>query len=396
MSTQYPGGFISKNPPLPNGSTARGIWTLNQQAAYRKANLWPTILPGPPTIGTATAGSGQATVTFTAPTNVGSSAITGYTVTSNPGNITASGASSPITVTGLTNGTAYTFTVAATNSAGTGPASAASNSIIPVVQGQEAYTTAGTYTWTAPAGVSSVSVVCVGAGGRGGGGGGGGGGLGWKNNIAVTPGSSYTVVVGSPGTTTANGGNSYFISTGTVAGYGGSSGVSALGTSNTSGGSYTGDGGGNGGNGSTATGWGGGGGGAGGYSGNGGNANTLFGSSGSGGGGGGGAGHSATDSNDNKRKGGGGGGVGILGEGSNGAGAPSTTYGGDGGFGGSSGANGSPSDATFGGGGGSFGGGGGGTNDSSGSYSFSPGSGAVRIIWPGNTRQFPSTNTGNV
>ena len=71
--------------------------------------------------------------------------------------------------------------------------------------GQVEYTTAGTYNWTAPEGVEYVSVVCVGGGGHGydqneGGSGGsnvpgGGGGLGWKNNIPVVPGQTYTVKV---------------------------------------------------------------------------------------------------------------------------------------------------------------------------------------------------------
>ena len=91
-----------------------------------------TFPPGAPTGATATATeSTAASVIFSAPANSGTSAITGYTVTSSPDNITASGASSPITVSGLTTGTAYTFTVRATNSAGTGPASAASNSVTP-------------------------------------------------------------------------------------------------------------------------------------------------------------------------------------------------------------------------------------------------------------------------
>ena len=89
------------------------------------------IVPGAPTIGTATAGDTQADVTFTAPVNTGGAAITGYTVTSNPGGFTGTGAGSPITVSSLTNGVSYTFSVTATNSAGTGAASGASNSITP-------------------------------------------------------------------------------------------------------------------------------------------------------------------------------------------------------------------------------------------------------------------------
>lgn len=88
-------------------------------------------VPGAPTIGTATAGDASASVTFTAPASNGGAAITGYTVTSTPGGITASGSSSPITVTGLTNGTSYTFTVHATNSVGNSAESSASNSVTP-------------------------------------------------------------------------------------------------------------------------------------------------------------------------------------------------------------------------------------------------------------------------
>ena len=81
-----------------------------------------------------------------------------------------------------------------------------SNIIFGTLNGQVAYTTPGTYSWTAPAGVTSVCVVCVGGGGSGAWQtnaispqGGSGGGLGWKNNIAVTPGQTYTVVVGAGG-----------------------------------------------------------------------------------------------------------------------------------------------------------------------------------------------------
>ena len=100
------------------------------QAVFQNLRSFITA-PGAPTIGTATAGNATASVTFTAPSSDGGSAITGYTVTSSPGSLTGTGSGSPITVSGLTNGTSYTFTVTATNAIGTGPASAASNSVSP-------------------------------------------------------------------------------------------------------------------------------------------------------------------------------------------------------------------------------------------------------------------------
>ncbi len=87
-------------------------------------------VPGAPIIGTAIAGNGQATVNFAAPTANGGSQITGYTVTASPGGVTAIGPASPITVSGLTNGTSYTFTVTASNAFGPGPASAPSSPLL--------------------------------------------------------------------------------------------------------------------------------------------------------------------------------------------------------------------------------------------------------------------------
>ncbi|MBK8321696.1 MAG: DUF4214 domain-containing protein [Betaproteobacteria bacterium] len=100
-------------------------------ASTASSVVTPSGLPGAPVIGTATAGIGSASVAFTAPASTGGLALTGYTVTSNPGGFTGSGASSPVTVSGLVNGTTYTFTVRASNANGAGAASAASNSVTP-------------------------------------------------------------------------------------------------------------------------------------------------------------------------------------------------------------------------------------------------------------------------
>jgi len=351
--------------------------SMRYQAGILTASYFPLKTPSAPTIGAATqASSTSVSVTFTAPTDIGGGAISSYVVVSSPGNIIASGASSPITVTGLTPGTAYSFRVFANNAFGNSPASASSNVVTPLAVGQEAFISAGTYSWIAPAGVTSVCVVCVGAGQAGGGfqgsrQGAGGGGLAYKNNIAVTPGNAYTVVVGAGGPYTATGGvagglSSFTASFGTCTAGGGSGGT---------GGSPSGvyDGGGNGGNGSGSSG--GGGGGAGGYSG-----------AGSGGGSGAaGAGGAGAGGNNAGTRGIGGGGVGILGQGANG------TANGGGGSGGTTGATspGSGGSVEF---GGTYGGGGGGvTND----FGGAGGVGAVRIIW-GSGRAFPSTNTGNL
>ncbi|MBO9707868.1 MAG: autotransporter domain-containing protein [Caulobacter sp.] len=92
----------------------------------------PMGLPGAPTIGTATAGPRSATVTFAQPASSGGSAIVSYTVTSSPDGVQQICSGSPCTVTELTDGTAYTFTVAAANGVGLGASSAASNSVTPI------------------------------------------------------------------------------------------------------------------------------------------------------------------------------------------------------------------------------------------------------------------------
>ena len=92
--------------------------------------------PGAPTGVTAKAGNASATVSWTAPSETGDSPITGYqvTATSSSGSSTTTTFDTTATteqVTGLTNGTSYTFTVAAVNAAGTGPASNPSKAVTP-------------------------------------------------------------------------------------------------------------------------------------------------------------------------------------------------------------------------------------------------------------------------
>jgi titin len=101
------------------------------------AAVTPRTVPGVPTNVTGSPGNGQVALSWTAPASNGGSTITGYTVTPFIGAsaqtpvVFASAATSQ-TVTGLTNGTAYTFKVKATNAAGTGADSAASAAITPV------------------------------------------------------------------------------------------------------------------------------------------------------------------------------------------------------------------------------------------------------------------------
>jgi hypothetical protein len=265
--------------------------------------------------------------------------------------------------------------------------------------------------WVCPAGVTNVCVLGVGGGGGGTGYGPGGGGAGlfYRNNVSVTPGTSYTIEVGFggwPGNTqkAAQDGYStrvdmpnYSIAKGgnggpQVPGYSGGTGGT--------GGSYLGttSGGGNGGNGGNSvakgSGWNSaGGGGAAGYSGNGGNGgnstqtSASSGSSGSGGGGGGGAG-SVDLTGQGYGFGGEGGGVGLFGEGSSGAGGSNTNsvgnmdpkpgIGGDGGSGGTDGGDRFAWDVP-------------GTHGGGGAGDYMPGGhGAVRIVYSVTGRTNPS------
>ena len=90
----------------------------------------PPVVPGAPTGVKATAGSFQATVSWSAPASDGGSPVTGYVITPSGRSAFTVGTVTSYTVTGLSNGTAYTFKVAAKNAVGTG-AAATSNAVTP-------------------------------------------------------------------------------------------------------------------------------------------------------------------------------------------------------------------------------------------------------------------------
>lgn len=144
--TSSPGGYTasaSSSPIVITGlqSSTQYTYTVaangpfgTSVASSASSGVTATTVPEAPTIGTPSA-SGNAYSTTTSSLSVpvtanatGGSAITSYTVTSNPGSFTASGASGPLSVSGLSVGTAYTFTATATNANGTSLNSSASSS----------------------------------------------------------------------------------------------------------------------------------------------------------------------------------------------------------------------------------------------------------------------------
>lgn len=130
---------------LQNGTTYYvSLQTQNTSAMYSvrsapRVPATPSLQPGAATTVTATAGDATAAVSWNAPTSTGASAITAYAVwcSENGGAYSkcASSTTASAEITGLTNGSDYTFTVSTTNSDGTGPVSEASDSIRPLRAG---------------------------------------------------------------------------------------------------------------------------------------------------------------------------------------------------------------------------------------------------------------------
>ena len=173
------------------------------QPSVQSSSVTPDTVPGAPLNVTANPGDGTAAISWSPPTSNGGSSITSYTVMPYIGsnaqgalNVTVAGTANSASIIGLTDGTAYTFTVVATNAVGSGPASGASNSVTPnpppAAPGSPTLVTAtagvGTVTvsWTAPSnGGSPITSYTV---------------TPYVGSTAQTP----TVVSGSPPVTSTN------------------------------------------------------------------------------------------------------------------------------------------------------------------------------------------------
>jgi alpha-tubulin suppressor-like RCC1 family protein len=134
----------------------------------------PSGPPSAPSGVSAASGNGTVSLSWTAPSSNGGLAITGYAVSYSPNSGTTwstatsdtASTSTSYTVTGLTNGTAYVFDVAAINAAGTGSYSTTSTAVTPsTVPGAPtgATATAGSsqasVTWTAPASTGGSAIT---------------------------------------------------------------------------------------------------------------------------------------------------------------------------------------------------------------------------------------------
>jgi len=132
-----------------------------------------TAAPDAPTSVAGTAGNAQVSLTWTAPTYNNGAAISDYTIqySSNSGSSWttfshSASATASITVTGLTNSTAYIFRVAAVNSAGTGSYSSNSSSITPVAASftPVAYVVTSGTSRSVPTGATSMKAWVIGGG----------------------------------------------------------------------------------------------------------------------------------------------------------------------------------------------------------------------------------------
>jgi hypothetical protein len=183
--TLNPGELSAQIGTLTNGTSYRfrvaafnGVaGTLQYSALSAAVTPRPAnTAPDAPTGVSATAGNAQATVSWTAPTNNGGSAITGYVVDTYQGTALVKSTAFPTTATSqvvgaLTNGTAYTFRVRAVNAIGQSVLSGASAAVTPVASTPvtapgaptnvtaTAGDTAATVNWTAPTNTGGAAIT---------------------------------------------------------------------------------------------------------------------------------------------------------------------------------------------------------------------------------------------
>jgi hypothetical protein len=154
------GTSISAVPPvsLASGTYPVSVNTFSDSSSTLPVTLVTPTIPEAPTGVSGTVANTSSVVSWSAPQSDGGSVITNYIVTASPGSRKCSTATTSCRVTGLTNGTAYTFSVVARNRAGNSPASAASASVTPTTTVPDAPTgVSGTVanassviSWTAP------------------------------------------------------------------------------------------------------------------------------------------------------------------------------------------------------------------------------------------------------
>ena len=135
-------------PGLTNGTNytiyLKAVNAIGVSAASSSVSVTPSTTPSAPTSLTATAGNGQATISFTAGSN-GGSVITNYEYSTDGTTFTAlspADTSSPVTIPGLTNGTNYTIYLKAVNAIGVSAASS-SGTVTPVAPAVSASDSSG-------------------------------------------------------------------------------------------------------------------------------------------------------------------------------------------------------------------------------------------------------------
>jgi hypothetical protein len=205
---------------LPNGTTLhirlRAVNAVGPGAESDIVEVTPVGPPDAPFGLTATPGNGQLSIAFSQGSD-GGSPITNYQYSTDDG--ATFRAFSPVDITSpvvitklssdgttdLTNGTSYTIRLKAVTAIGVSDSSDPITATPNITETIQTFTTVGSTTWTAPAGVTSVEYLIVGGGGGSGGGydtgggGGGGGGMVLTGTYSVTPATTYSIVVGDGG-----------------------------------------------------------------------------------------------------------------------------------------------------------------------------------------------------